>query len=140
MYLPTDTVEGDFPISEKFLHNMIAIFNNKHVTHHSHVTGKILGHAHNFCNERVRENYYTIPVFTHSQFRFDFFLLLKGVRLSVWEMTGIDIDGKNPADVNSAIIRHQVCFINTVKYFQQSLESLANSMTAVEREKIKKIC
>ena len=129
-------VEGDFRKSEKFLYNMIAIFNNKHVIHHSHVTGKILGHAHEFCNERVRENYYTIPVFAHNQFRFDFFLFLKGVRPSVWETTGIDIGGKNPTDVNFAVIRHQVHFIDTVKYFQQSLESLANSMTAVEREKI----
>ena len=58
----------------------------------------------------------------------------------MWETTGIDNGGKNPTDVNFAIIRHQVRFIDTVKYFQQSLESLATSMTAVEREKIKKLC
>ena len=89
---------------------------------------------------RERENYYTIPAFAHNQFRFDFFLFLKGVRRSVWETTGIDNGGKNPTDVNFAIIRHQVRFIDTVKYFQQTLESLATSMTAVEREKILKIC
>ena len=58
----------------------------------------------------------------------------------MWETTGIDIGGKNPTDINFAIICKQVCFIDTVKYFQQSLESLANSMTNVEREKVKKIC
>ena len=82
-FLPTDMVEGDFPISEKFLYNMIAVFNNKHVIHHSHVTGKILGWAHEFCNEQVRENYCTIPAFAHNHSRFDFFLFLKGLRPSV---------------------------------------------------------
>ena len=104
------------------------------------MTGKILGYVHEFCNERVRENCYTIPVFVHNQFRFDFFLFLKGLRSSVWETTGIVIGGKNPTDVTFAIIRNQVCFIDTVKYFQQSLESLADSMTKVERQKIKKLC
>ena len=139
-FLPTEMVEGNFPMFEKFLYNMIAVFNNKRVIHHSHVTGKIVGYAHEFCNERVRENYYTIPVFAHNQFRFDFSLFLKGLRPSVWETAGIDIGGKNPTDVIFVIIRNQVRFIDTVKYFQQSLESLADSMTDVERQKIKNLC
>ena len=57
----------------------------------------------------------------------------------MWETTGIDIGGKNPTDINFAIICNHVRFIVTVKYFQQSLESLANSMTDVEREKVKKL-
>ena len=32
-FLPTDMVKSDFPMSEKFLYNMIAIFKNKHVIH-----------------------------------------------------------------------------------------------------------
>ena len=52
-FLSTDMVEDNFLLSEKFLQNMFAIFNNRSVIHHSHVTGKILGHAHEFCNERV---------------------------------------------------------------------------------------
>ena len=76
-FLPTDKVEGSFPISENFLPNMIAIFNNRHVIRHSHVTDKFIGYAHDFCNERARENYYTIPVFAHNQFRFDFFFIFE---------------------------------------------------------------
>ena len=37
-----------------------------------------------------------------------FFLFLKGIRLSVWKTPGIEIGGKNPTDVNFAIIRNQV--------------------------------
>ena len=72
--LPTDKVKGDFPISEKFLSNMIAIVRNQRVIHHSHVTGKILGYAHDFCNQKCKENYYTIPVMAHNQLRFNFVL------------------------------------------------------------------
>ena len=76
----------------------------------------------------------------HNQFRFDFFLFLKGLRPSVWETTEIAIGGKNPTNVNFAIIRNQVRFIDTVKYFQQSLGTLAESMTNTERENVRKIC
>ena len=39
-------------------------------------------------------------VLANNQFRFDFFLLLKGIRPSVWETPEIAIGGKNPTDVN----------------------------------------
>ena len=68
-----------------------------------------------------------------------FFLLLKGIRPSVWETPEIAIGGKNPTDVNFAIIRNQVRF-DTVKYFQQKLESLADYMTDIKRENLRKIC
>ena len=79
-FLTTDKVKGDFTISKKFLSNMIAIAKNEKVIHHSHVTGKIIGYAHNFCNLHCKGNYFTIPVLAHNQFRFDFFLFLKGIR------------------------------------------------------------
>ena len=58
----------------------------------------------------------------------------------MWETTRIVTDGKNPTDLNVAIIRNQVRFIDTVKYFQQSLASLAESMTDTERENVRKNC
>ena len=78
-FLPTDKIKGDFPISAKFLQNMIFIYKNQTTIHHSHVTGEIIGYAHEYCNLQARENYYTIPVLAHNQFRFDFFLFLKGL-------------------------------------------------------------
>ena len=104
------------------------------------MTGKIIGHAHEYCNFQVRENYYTIPAIAHNQFRFDFFLFLKGLRPSVWETTDINIGEKNPTNINFAIIQSQVRFIDTVKYYQQSLASLASSMTDIERANVRKKC
>ena len=119
---------------------MISIFKNQTVLHHSHATGEISGYAQEFCNWQTRENYYIIPVFARNQFRLDFFLFLKGIRPSVWETSGIEIGGRNPTDVNFATIRNQVRFIDTVKHFQQSLGSLADSMTDMERENLRKVC
>ena len=104
------------------------------------MTGKIIGHAHEYCNIQARENYYIIPVIAHNQFRFDFFLFLKGLRPSVWEAIDISISGKNSTSVTFAIIGIQVRFIDTVKYYQQSLASLADSMTDIERANVRKNC
>ena len=139
-FIPTDKIQGGFPVSGKFLPNMISIVKNKFVIHHSHVSDKIISYAHDFCNQRRRENYYAIPVFAHNQFRFDFFLFLKGIRLSVWETTATEIGGKKQTDVNFAIIRNQVQFIDTVKYFQQRLGSLADSITDIEKKNVRKMC
>ena len=88
-FLQTDKISsssnGCLTLSKKFLINLFYIYTDRHVVHHSHVTGKIIGHAHEYCNFKVRENYYTIPAIAHNQFRFDFFLFLKGLRPSIWE-------------------------------------------------------
>ena len=65
---------------------------------------------------------------------------MKGIRPSVWEASHITIRGRNPTDVNFAIIRNQVRFIDIVKFFQQSLGNLADSMTNKERENVRNIC
>lgn len=93
-FLPTEKIQGDFPLPEKFLSNMIAILKNQRVAHHSHFTGKIIGHAHEFFNLKWKENYFMIPVTVRNQFRFNFFLFLKGFRPSVWETTDITIGEK----------------------------------------------
>ena len=125
------------PWSENFLTNLYSIHTNKTVVHHSHVSGKIVGFAHDFCNLKVRENYYTIPVIAHNRFRFDFFFFMKGIRPTVWETTQIKIGAKNASNINFPVIGSQVLFIDTIKYFQQSLSNLGASMTRAEKENLK---
>ena len=66
--------------------------------------------------------------------------MLKDLRLTVWRTQEIHIGAKNPSNVNFAIIKNQVKFIDTAKYFQQSLASLAKSMTDDEQENVKRTC
>ena len=48
--------------------------------------------------------------------------------------------GKNPTNISFASIGNQVMFYDTIKYFQQSLASLANFSTDEEKKSIQKEC
>ena len=60
-------------ISENFLSNVDNLIHWKHVIHHSHITGEVVGYAHSFYNFKVRENKNQISVVAHNLFGFDFF-------------------------------------------------------------------
>ena len=90
---------------------------NKHVIHHSHITSETIGYAHRFYNRRVRGNRSNICVIAHNLFRFDFFLLLIGIRLSVWKTTNLSNNGSNLTNINFANISEQVKLIHKMKYY-----------------------
>ena len=73
-------------------------------------------------------------------FRFDCFFILNGIRAGSWRTRDIVIGGKNATDINFAFIGNQVVFIDTVKCFQQSLATLADTMTDKEKLAVKKGC
>ena len=106
--------------------------------HHSHVTGEIIGYTHDFCNWIVRENRDIVSCIAHNFFKFDFYFLLKNIRLSVWRTKDINIGGKNLTDINFASIDN-FKFIDTMKYYQTSLAQLSKTLTDDEKENIKKL-
>ena len=106
--------------------------------HHSHVTGEIIGYTHDFCNWIVRENRDIVSCIAHNFFKFDFYFLLKNIRLSVWRTKDINIGGKNLTDINFASIDN-FRFIDTMKYYQTSLAQLSETLTDDEKENIKKL-
>lgn len=77
------------------------------------------------CNLRVRENKSKTTVVAHNIFRFDFFVLLERLRAGAWRTNDISIGVKNLTNINFASISNQAMFLDTIKYFQQSLASLA---------------
>ena len=107
-FLKNDSISLDAPYSNNFLTNLAGIAGNKPVVYHSHVSGKIVGFVHNFCYQKVREDYYTIPIIAHNQFRFDFFFFMQGFRPTVWETTDVNIGAKNASNVNFAAVGSQV--------------------------------
>ena len=92
------------PLSEKIVENVKGILCNKTHTHHSHITGEVIGYSHSFSNFRVRGNKEKISVVAHSVFRFDLFFFLKGIRAGSWRARDISIGGKSPTDINFAHI------------------------------------
>ena len=99
----TNKVKG-IPLSKNFIENLKGIMTNIIQIYHSHITGKIIGYAHSFCNAKVKKNYPKVTVIAHNLFRFDFFFLLKGLRAGVWRTRDLIIGGKNPTDINLSSI------------------------------------
>ena len=106
--------------------------------HHSHVTGKILEYAHDFCNWKVRENH-NFTCLAHNAFGFDFFLLLKCIRLSVWKTKNLSLGGSNLTNINFGSLSNQIKFVDTLKYYQQSLAQLASIITSNEKASVKNV-
>lgn len=128
------------PISKNFIENLKGIMENSTHIYHSHVTGEIIRYAHSFCSMEVREHYTKIIVVSHNPFRFDFFFRLKGLRAGVWRTRDINIGGKNPTNISFVNMGNDVVFLDTIKYFQQKLGALANSLTNSGKSAVTKGC
>ena len=63
--------------------NLYRVINSKVHIHHSHITGRIIGYVHDFCNWKVREINYVIPLIGHKFLGFDIYYMIKGYRSSV---------------------------------------------------------
>ena len=87
-----------------FFESVHTIINVMIHLHHSHVTGKIIGYAHNFCNMKVSENQNQFSCIAHNFFGFDMFFLIKGIKLSVWGMKDVNIDRTGLTNINFASI------------------------------------
>ena len=96
---PPNKFEIKTVITKTFLDDVKNISFASHVIHDSHVTGKIIGYAHDFCNKKIRENQNLIPVFAHNLFSFDFFFVVKGIKLCVWRTKQLNIGGSNLTNV-----------------------------------------
>ena len=66
-----------------FMINLHRIINYKVHIHHSHVTGEIIGYAHDFCNWKIRENNISILLIGHNFLGFEIHYMVKGYRSSV---------------------------------------------------------
>ena len=108
------------------------VFNVKAHLHHSHLTGNIIGYAHDFCNAKVLENKDMMTCIAHNVFHFDMIFLLKGIRLSVWETKDINMGATNLTNINYSTIGN-VKFIDTVKYYLTGLGKLVSTMTKKEK-------
>ena len=105
--------------------------------HHSHVTGEILGYVHDFCNWRLRENKTEFVCFAHNFFGFDMYFLIQGFRATAWNTKDFIIGRTGLTNFNFANISSKTKFVDTLKYYQKSLEQLTMTATEEEKEAIK---
>ena len=72
---PQSNFMYDIITTNNLFRNLNHLIKVKNYLHHSHITGKILGYAHDFCNWNVRENKSEIAMVAHNLFDFDKFFL-----------------------------------------------------------------
>ena len=135
MCFPTTKFDCETVTTRNLFEYVHKIINVKIHLHHSHVTGKIIGYVHDFCNLEVRENRDMVPCIAHNFFKFDMIFFIKPIRLSVWRTKDINIGGKNLTDLNYASINN-FKFIDTMKYYQTSLGQLSETLSDKEKENI----
>ena len=85
------------------VHNKITM---KVHLHHSHVTGEILGYAHDFCNKKIVElEKVEIPCIANNLFGFDFWYFMKGLSTTSWCSKELSAGGTNLTNLIFASIR-----------------------------------
>ena len=82
----------------------------------------------------MRENKSEISVAAHNHFR------LKRLRAGVWRTRDLNIGEKNPTNMHFPYIGNHVMFLETIKYFQQNLGTLASNLTGSEKLAIQTEC
>ena len=129
MDFPGNKFEIKTVVTKKNFSSVSDLLFGSYVIHNSHVTREMSVYAHGFCNKNLRETQNLIPVFAQ-----------KGIRLCVWQTKQLNIGGANLTNVQYGNIGSQVKFIDTMKYYQRSLSSLAKSAYENEIASIRNSC
>ena len=83
-------------LPKKFFLHVHRLVREKAHLHHSHITGKILDYAHDFCNlAYVEKCTPEIPFVVHNYFGFDLFYYMKAYIASACCPKQLDIGGTN---------------------------------------------
>lgn len=72
----------------------------------------------------------------HNGFRFDMTFLTKVIWLSLWKMQEVSLLGSSLTELKSYTLGRHRKFIDSVKYYQQSLAKLAKSANEDEKKRI----
>ena len=79
VYFPKSDIQYETLTTNAFFINIHHLIKMKIRLHHSHITGKIIGYAHDFCNTIVTEKRFPdIAVVLHNLFGFDLYYFIKG--------------------------------------------------------------
>ena len=127
-------------VTKSFYRSVRNLLYGSHVIHHSHVAREMKGYAHDFCNKKLRKNQNLIPALAHNLSSFDFFFVVKGIRLCVYGTKQLNIGGNNLTNIQYANIGCQVEFIDIIKYYQQSLSSFSKNANETEKINIRPSC
>ena len=139
-FLPKTDIEYDTVTSDRFFIHVHRLIKGKNHLHHSHVTGQILGYAHDFCNTTVIEKTKAeIPVIAQNVFGFDVFYFVKTFTATSSCSKKLNIGGTNLTHVNYGVLDNEIKLIDSMKYYQKSLAALSSTLTQHEKEKVEQL-
>ena len=84
VYFPKSDIQYETFTTNSFFVKTHHLIKMKVHLNHSHITGKIIGYAHDFCNARVKENNMKVPVIAHNLFGFDLYYFIKSYIAPAW--------------------------------------------------------
>ena len=126
--------------TNKLFTNVHRLIRGKFHLHHSHITGKIFGYAHDFCNTTlVEKTTPEIPFVAHNFFGFDLFYYMKAYIASAWCSKELNIGGNNLMQANYSNISGEIKLIDSLKFYQTSLGKLSSTLTIEEKDAVKKL-
>ena len=140
IFLPKTDIEYDTITSDPFFIHVHRLIKGKIHLHHSHVTGQILGYAHDFCNTTVIEKTKPeISFIAHNFFGFDIFYFLKTYVATAWCSKKLNIGRTNLTHVNYGVIDNEIKLIDSMKYYQKSLAALSSTLALSEKENVENV-
>ena len=128
VYFPNSDIQYETFITSSFFVNVHCLIKMKIHLHHSHITGKILVYAHDFCNTKVTEKRAPgIPVIAYNLFGFDLNYFMKDYIASVWCSKELNIGGTNLTQINFSNISGEIKSIGSLRCYQKNLVELPST-------------
>ena len=137
---PRSDMSYDTLTTNQFFINVHRLIKVKFHLHHSHITGKIYGYAHDFCNTSVIEKPSPdIPIVANNLFAFDFYYFCKAYVASAWCSKALNIGGTNLTQINFANISNELKLLDALKFYQKILADLASTISDQEKYSTKQL-
>ena len=74
-----------------------------------------------------------------NMFGFDFYFIMRGIILTVYESNDLQVGSSNPVNINFTRLSSQIKFFDTLKYCQQSLAAISSTATVESKILIEKV-
>ena len=115
---PRSDTDYEIITTNKFSANVHRLIRDKFYLHHSYITGKIFGYAHDFCNTTlVEKSAPEIPFVAHNFFGFDLFYYMKAYIASAWCSKELNIGSNNLTQANYGNISGEIRLIVSLRFY-----------------------
>ena len=137
VYFRNSDIQYETFTTSAFFTNLHRLIKMKIHLHHSHITGKVLGFPHDFCNTKVTKK--ISPVIALNLFGFYLYYFIKGYIAFAWCSKELNFGRTNLTQINFSNITGKIKFIDSLKYYQKSLGQLVSTLSNEEKISVKKL-